>query len=664
MNEASEVLVHHNLQVEIHPERSFLSANEILEFSTPQKKIEFSLNKNLKIDSINGQITSQTTYPHHKETVYVLEFSQEQNSLHMIYSGVLLDPVIEDSSTGLITESGVSLFGSSYWYPNLKNSLLTFELSVNIKKPWEVISQGFSQKKSEFTTHWKMISPQDEILIIAADFKKYELNKNNKNFSVFLRTADPLLAKKFLEITPDYIQHYTDLIGKYPYNHFYVVENFWETGFGMPGFTLLGPSVLRLPFIFNSSYPHEILHNWWGNGVFVEPDQGNWCEGLTTYMADHWQQEKILQDAIYRQNGLTHFMDFVNSDKDFPLREFIGRNNPSTQAVGYGKSMMFFHMLKIQFGEDVFYKALQHFYTQNLFKRASFKSLQNSFEIITNQPLESLFSQWLDRTGMSKISLHRPRIEKVDQQFDLKFELQQKHTRPYELTIPLRLTLADGSLIEKLVSLTEDSKSFHFSFSQPPQRLEVDPDFDVFRELYPEEKPASLSNIFSSQSLKVYYTSPFELSEAREFLVPWVSQFSLSIEEEDSSQHKEIQLPERTPTLLWGDALNFRQWVSRALKDYGGTLTDDYFEFQNQRYSLNDHALVLVLKNPKNNEQPILWIHTPKNTPTPYPFKEWSNRLTHYGKFSLLIFKDRPNILKTQWNTKKSPLVVDLKLAP
>ena len=60
----------------------------------------------------------------------------------------------------------------------------------------------------------------------------------------------------------------------------------------MPTFTLLGPQVIRFPFIINSSYPHEILHNWWGNSVFVDYDTGNWCEGLTAYMADHLIQEQ------------------------------------------------------------------------------------------------------------------------------------------------------------------------------------------------------------------------------------------------------------------------------------------------------------------------------------------------------------------------------------
>ena len=56
-------------------------------------------------------------------------------------------------------------------------------------------------------------------------------------------------------------------------------------------YTLLGGQVLRLPFIPYTSFGHEIAHNWWGNSVFVDTDEGNWCEGLTVYCADYHYKE-------------------------------------------------------------------------------------------------------------------------------------------------------------------------------------------------------------------------------------------------------------------------------------------------------------------------------------------------------------------------------------
>ncbi len=144
-------------------------------------------------------------------------------------------------------------------------------------------------------------------------------------FAGFFADSDDKLADKYLKMTGVYLKMYEDMLGPYPYSKFALVENFWETGYGMPSFTLLGEKIIRFPFIIYSSYPHELLHNYWGNSVYVDYDKGNWCEGITAYMADHMLKEQRGQGADYRRNTLEKFTDFVNTDNDFPLSEFLNR---------------------------------------------------------------------------------------------------------------------------------------------------------------------------------------------------------------------------------------------------------------------------------------------------------------------------------------------------
>ena len=185
---------------------------------------------------------------------------------------------------------------------------------------------------------------------------------------------------RYLESTARNLEMYRGLIGPYPYTKFSLVENFWETGYGMPSFTLLGPQIIRFPFILTSSYPHEILHNWWGNSVYVDYLTGNWCEGLTAYLADHLYKEQQGQGAEYRRDTLKKYRDFVGEAHDFPLSEFRSRHSPATEAVGYGKALMLFHMVRRQIGDDAFRAGLQRFYRENRGKRASFTDFRKSME--------------------------------------------------------------------------------------------------------------------------------------------------------------------------------------------------------------------------------------------------------------------------------------------
>ena len=96
--------------------------------------------------------------------------------------------------------------------------------------------------------------------------------------------------------------------------------------------------------------------------MFVDYAQGNWCEGLTAYLADHLIQEQRGAGGEYRRSTLQKYRDYVQAGKDFPLTEFRERHSAATEAVGYGKALMMNHMLRRRIGEDAFRKGLAAFY--------------------------------------------------------------------------------------------------------------------------------------------------------------------------------------------------------------------------------------------------------------------------------------------------------------
>jgi len=90
----------------------------------------------------------------------------------------------------------------------------------------------------------------------------------------------------------------------------------------------------RKKFILYTSLPHEILHNWWGNGVFVDFAKGNWSEGLTAYMADHFNDEQKGKDKEYRRKALERYANYAAEGRDIALADFSSRHDEASQAVG------------------------------------------------------------------------------------------------------------------------------------------------------------------------------------------------------------------------------------------------------------------------------------------------------------------------------------------
>src|SRR4029453_353392 len=216
--------------------------------------------------------------------------------------------------------------------------------------------------------------------------------------------------------------------------------------------SLLGEQVIRFPFILHSSYPHELLHNWWGNGVFVDFAGGNWCEGLTAYLADHLIAEQRGQGADHRRAILQRVTDYVTPENDFPLTRFMSRHNAVTEAVGYGKTAMTFNMLREKGGDPQFIKALQEFYRDNRFRLASFDDIRKSFEAVSGLDLRPFFDQGIKNFG----------------------------------------TPADRGRVEAI-----------FDLKAPARRVEIDPQFQLYRRLSPFEIPPSLSKAFGAKKVLI-----------------------------------------------------------------------------------------------------------------------------------------------------------------
>ena len=360
----AQTLPHHQLRIVLHPEQHTLAAEDLITLPPGSPRtLYFSLHRDLNPTSLDAEIKSAGGMPENWLRQYRVTLPPDRDSFTLAYEGKIFHPPQQDtrearsfeSTPGIIAAEGTVLTGDSGWYPRLDSlsiGMLTFTLDITLPQGWHAISQG--ERSASGETHaggqahvvWQESQPQDEIYLIAAPFTEYSRSDDGIATLAYLRKDDAALAQSYLAATVRYIAMYQRLIGPYPYAKFALVENFWETGYGMPSFTLLGSQVIRLPFIVDTSYPHEILHNWWGNGVYVDYANGNWSEGLTAYLADHLLQEQKGNGAEFRRSTLQKYADFVSAGRDFPLAQFTSRHSAQSEAVGYGKAMMVFHMLR------------------------------------------------------------------------------------------------------------------------------------------------------------------------------------------------------------------------------------------------------------------------------------------------------------------------------
>jgi aminopeptidase N len=306
----------------------------------------------------------------------------------------------------------------------------------------------------------------------------------------FYRDMDAL-AEDYLRDCQRYIDLYSAAIGAYPYGEYSVVASPLPTGYGMPRFTYIGAEVLKLPFIRASSLRHEVLHNWWGNGVYVDDASGNWSEGLTTFMSDYAAKEEESPRAAAEMR-LAWLRDFaaIPAGAARTLADFRARTHGAEAAVGYGKSAMVFVMLRDSIGAEAFARGLRRFWEMNRFKSATWGDLRTALEETSGRSLDAFFAQWLGRAGAPALRIVAARRLPFASGERLVLSIEQS-APAYELHAPVELVSGAQSEI-RWFDIRREQEGLALEVARMPEQVRLDPQFRIWRMLEASELPPIL----------------------------------------------------------------------------------------------------------------------------------------------------------------------------
>jgi len=570
-----------------------------------------------------------------------------------------------NETAGTIRSEGVYLAGSTLWYPYLGETLFTFDLEAHGPDGWQLVSPGSgSARDASGHARWRSTTPVDELHIVGGALTRYSRQAGAVSAEVFLRQPDDALAAKYLEATARNLEMYRTLIGPYPYEKFALVENFWETGYGMPSFTLLGSQIIRFPFILTSSYPHEILHNWWGNGVFVDYASGNWCEGLTAYLADHLYKEQQGQGAEYRRDTLKKYRDFVRDAQDFPLSKFLSRHSPSTEAVGYGKALMLDHMLRRKVGDAAYVRGLQRFYRERRGQRASFDDLARAHGAAANVDLLPMVSQWVNRVGAPELRVTDVRVAAVKDTEKSAYVLrgvlrQVQNAAPFAIDVPV-MVRTDRGVQQHTIAVRDRVTEFELRSETKPLALEVDPEFDVFRFLDARETAPSLSQMFGDSEVLAVLPAKADAATTRALrgmLEFWGGGGAQKIRTITDVEAKRLPADRAVWILGRDNALAANLFASDAATGY--VSEPQGLRVGGETLPFAGRANVIVRRHPRNPAKAVAWVTLDSIAAA----AGLARKLPHYGKYSWLAFAgDEPtNVAKGEWPAADSPLRVDLR---
>jgi hypothetical protein len=392
--------------------------------------------------------------------------------------------------------------------------------------------------------------------------------------------------------------------------------------------------------------------------VYIDYSGGNWSEGLTAYMSDHYSNEQQGKGKEYRRKALERYANFAAEGRDFALADFSSRHDEASQAVGYSKSLMLFHMLNNLVGDELFNEGIRQFWQRYRFKSADFLDVITQLYPAGNDEIAVFIEQWLNRSGAPEIMLGEVSVSNIENDYLLSVEILQQQEGPaYALSLPLEVLLADERQpVREQVILSDKQNIYTFRYRQRPREIILDPDYDVFRLLHPQERPASLGRLFGAQLQLLVTPKSADKEQLRawqELARAWSDMYNnvqlVSADELDV-------LPENSAVWLLG-------WDNELVEKYQQRFTSSSQHISAQTLIIDDQRLaadkhIAVLLDPDNRRAALGFI----GADNPQSIALMAKKLPHYSSYGVLVFeKDgAKNIIKRHLPVLSSPMARQL----
>ncbi len=382
-------------------------------------------------------------------------------------------------------------------------NITAYEMELKIPKKYTVAAESDRAVRTKYG--YKLsLKHADGFPVIAVSDRWKEKSDTYKGIeiSTYFTGENDRFADSYLSKTKELLDTYLKIFGKYPYGRFSIADVPYPVGNALISMTFISDRIVSMPFMLNTSLGHELFHQWIGVSVYTKKGDGNWTEGLTTYMSDRLFSEQGGIGAEYRKGALLNVMSSARQKEDGTclLGFEYGKDNTS-RAVGYDKSMMFFSMLEELTG-DKFNDGLKLLYDRYKYSAASWDDIQIAFEEVSGRNLGAFFDGWLAETTLAEFDVSGIEVTGEADGFSVSFTVKNK----YEwLNYPLEVVVkTDGNNIQKTIYVSKKSEKFNIRTADRPKNLIIDPQYKTARMPDSEEVYPTLHALFSKYPKAVF----------------------------------------------------------------------------------------------------------------------------------------------------------------
>jgi len=310
---------------------------------------------------------------------------------------------------------------SHFWFPcyDYPNDMATTEMIATVTEKWTAISNGkllevkHDAKRKKKTYHWYEGKPHVVYLVslVAGEYVEIKDKWEDVPLSYFVYKHQKDDAMRSFSKTPKAMEFFSNKIGyDYPWEKYAqtVVQDYIWGGEEHVSATTLTDNTIHdarahLDYTSDGLVAHELAHQWWGDLLTCKDWSQAWLnEGFASYFDILFQEYDKGRDVALK-SVYDSQRDIVNTDigdrrKPSVTNWFITPNEMFTNRI-YGKGACVLHMLRFMIGDELFWKAINHYIHKFAHQPVETNDFKVAIEEATGYNLHWFFDQWIYNPG-------------------------------------------------------------------------------------------------------------------------------------------------------------------------------------------------------------------------------------------------------------------------
>ncbi len=397
---------------------------------------------------------------------------------------------------------------SAHYFPcfDFPGEKFTSEMLVTVPNTWTAISNGSLQSVDEDrrrktkTFHWKQERPHPAYLITLCAGEFDEVSTTTSNGVPVQYYGQPGSSedlKRAFGRTPEMIEYFSEKIGvPYPWAkyatvavHDFIFGGMENTSATTMTDTLLHDQRAHPDYVENadSITAHELAHQWFGDLLTCREWSHGWLnESFATYFDALFVEHHRGWDA-FRYNVLQNAQIYLQEDQGDYRRPMV--QNVYTEPIDvfdrhlYEKGSVVLDMLRNRLGDDLWWRAINHYVTKHQEGEVLTPDLQRAIEEATGYNLDGFFQQWVWKGGHPEFKASYA----WDGQKKLATVTLQQTQKPDEnLTsvyeVPMEIGFwVNGKFERRTVEVRDAHEALVFPMAAEPEFVSIDPAHRVLK---------------------------------------------------------------------------------------------------------------------------------------------------------------------------------------